>query len=119
LESLGRLSFLSAGLPVPVSNPWVVTGGRWYRVDHLLPDTGVILEADGALKYRDRPDADEVVRAEKAREHALRRAGFAVARYNWSDALSRPLIIPVRAAEAARHRAGPLPTCWHLDQPAG
>ena len=119
LESLGRLSFLSGGLPPPVSNAWIDCNGRWFRVDHLLAATGVVLEADGALKYRDRPDADAIVREEKAREHQLRQAGFAVARYNWSDAVSRPWIIPVRAAEAARHRTGPPPTCWHLDDVRG
>ena len=69
--------------------------------------------------YRDRPDADSIVHQEKAREHHLRGAGFALARYNWSDAVARPWIIPVRAAEAARHRTGPPPTCWHLDDARG
>lgn len=119
LESLGRLSFLSAGLPAPVSNAWIDCNGRWFRVDHLLPATGVVLEADGAVKYRDRPDADSIVREEKAREHQLRQAGFGIARYNWADAVSRPWIIPVRAAEASGHRTGPLPTCWQLDRTRG
>lgn len=116
LESLGRLSFVSAGLAAPVSNPWINCNGRWFRADHLVPATGVVLEADGALKYRDRPDADLIVHEEKAREHQLRQAGFAIARYNWSDAVTRPWIIPVRAAEAARHRSGPPPTNWHLER---
>ena len=119
LESLGRLSFLSAGLPAPVSNAWIDCGKRWFRVDHLLPATGVVLEADGAVKYRNRPDADSIIHQEKAREHHLRRAGYAVARYSWSEAVARPWIIPVRAAEAARHRTGPPATNWHLENLRG
>ncbi len=120
LESLGRFSFLTAKLPVPLSNVWVRTDRQWFRVDHLIPDTGVIIEADGALKYNNRPDADVVVTAQTVREELLRRAGFAIARYNWSDAVSRPWIIPRRAHEAAAlRRVGPPPKCWQLDPPRG
>ena len=118
LETLGRYAFISAGLPAPLSNVWVWAGGHWFRTDHLLPESGVVLEADGALKYNDRSDADTVVTSEKERERLLRKAGFGVARYNWADAVGRPWIIPERAREAALLRNGrPIPTCWTLDPP--
>ncbi len=118
LETLGRLAFLTGDLTPPLSNVWVRVPGQWFRVDHLLTDVGVILEADGAIKYNDRPDADRIVTTEKAREWALRSAGFGIARYTWSDAVSRPWVIPQRAREAARQRgSAPAPTCWYLDRP--
>jgi hypothetical protein len=59
LESLCRYAFLAADRRPPLSNIWIGAGSRWFRVDHLLPDDGVVIEGDGALKYRDRPDADD------------------------------------------------------------
>ena len=118
LETLGRHAFVSARLPAPLSNVWVPAGGQWFRADHLLPDTGVVLEADGAVKYNDRPDADTIVTSEKERERQLRRAGYGVVRHNWADAVGRPWVIPQRAREADRLRNGrPVPTCWTLEPP--
>lgn len=120
LESLGRYSFLTAGWPAPLSNVWIPTGRQWFRVDHLIPETGVIVEADGAVKYNNRPDADAIVTSQRVREQLLRGLGFGIARYNWNDAVSRPWIIPARAKEAAAQRpAVPVPTCWTLDDPRG
>ena len=118
LETLGRYAFISAGLPPPLSNAWVWNGSQWFRVDHLLPEDGVVLEADGAVKYNNRSDADSVVAGEKERERLLRSAGFGVARYTWADAANRPWVIPARAREVAELRTGrPAPTCWQLDAP--
>jgi hypothetical protein len=120
LESLGRYSFLAASRPVPLSNVWVRTAKQWFRVDHLSAETGVVIEADGALKYNNRPDADLIVTSQHAREELLRQAGFGIARYNWADAVGKPWIIPRRADEAARRRGvGQPPTCWQLHPPRG
>ena len=79
-----------------------------------------VLEADGAVKYNDRPDADTIVTLEKERERLLRRAGFGVVRYTFADAVNRPDIIVERARQAALLRpAGPAPTCWAMDPPWG
>jgi len=118
LETLGRYAFLAAKLTPPLSNVWVRVDDRWFRVDHLQPESGVVLEADGAVKYNNRDDADQVVTSEKARERALRRAGFGVVRYTWADAVGSPWSIPQRARDEASLRAGkPVPTCWTLDPP--
>ena len=119
LESLGRYSFLAANLPAPLSNVWIRTENHWFRVDHLIPETGVILEADGAVKYNNRPDADVIVTAQNVREELLRRAGFGIARYTWNDAVNRPWVIARRATEAAKHRLAQPPKCWQLDPPRG
>lgn len=118
LETLGRYAFLTEGLRPPLSNPWIWTGGQWFRADHLLPDSGILLEADGALKYNNRLDADSIVANEKERERLLRRAGFGIVRYNWSDALNRPWVIPQRVREAADLRNGQAPPdCWTMQPP--
>ena len=120
LESLGRLAFLSAGLSAPVSNAWIPVAGRWYRADHLLPDAGVILEADGAVKYDNRPDASVLVSDDRDRERRLRSLSFGLVRYTWAIAIGRPAEIVYRAREAERLRgAQPVPTCWTLTPPWG
>jgi len=118
LESLGRFAFLSEGLPAPVSNAWIPVAGQWFRADHLLPEQGVILEADGAVKYDNRVDAATLVRADRDRERLLRSLHFGIARYGWSLAMGKPSEIIRRAQEAARLRSGqPVPTCWTLTPP--
>jgi hypothetical protein len=90
LETLGRLAFLTSGRTPPLSNVWIRAGGRWFRVDHLLPAEGVVLEADGALKYNDRPDAARIVADQVERERLLRSVGLVVVRYTASQVRSDP-----------------------------
>lgn len=118
-ESLGRLAFLEAGLPAPLSNVWVSVDGTSYRVDHLIPETGVVLEADGALKLNNRADAHEQVRRQIVRESWLRSKGFALERYDMPMGLFRRPAIVRLAERAARSQHGrPIPTCWSLDRPS-
>lgn len=81
-ESLTRLVFADLGVPV---RPQVrITDGRGRflaRVDFVITGTRVVVEFDGMSKYTDA----EVLRAEKRREQALRRAGWTVLRLTWSD----------------------------------
>ncbi len=120
LETLGRFAFLSAGLSAPLSNVWIPVGRRWYRVDHLLPDCGVILEADGAIKYDNRPDAARQVVQDRQRENELRSLTFGLDRYTWATAEHRPAELLYRSRQAARRRGtSPPPTCWTLDAPPG
>src|SRR6185312_9366559 len=101
LESLGRLAFIESGEPPPLSNVWIDDGKRVARVDHLVPETGVVLEADGAVKVNDRPDASVVIETQVDRERFLRGLGYAVERYNYAVARSRPKEILHRARRAA------------------
>ncbi len=118
LESLGRLAFVAAGHPAPLSNVWIPFRSKWYRADHLLADAGVIVEADGAMKYNDRLDAATVVNNDRERERDLRSLGFGIARYNWAVAVGNPGEIIRRAREAERLRNGrPPPQGWTLTPP--
>jgi len=119
LESLGRLAFIESDEPPPLSNVWIDDGKRVARVDHLVPETGVVLEADGAVKVNDRPDASIVIENQVDRERFLRRLGYSVERYNYSIARSRRHEIVYRARRAGRERGDrPRPTNWTLEPPA-
>ncbi|MGH6692906.1 MAG: type IV toxin-antitoxin system AbiEi family antitoxin domain-containing protein [Gammaproteobacteria bacterium] len=84
LETLGRFCCIEARLPMPVSNAWVGHDRPVYRVDGLWPWHWVAHEADGAVKYDDRPDASRIVAAQNEREWYLRRLGLDVVRYGWT-----------------------------------
>ena len=78
LESLVRLALHDSGFPPPELQVWI---GR-DRVDLYWPEHGVVVEADGRVKYTadDRWD-------EKKREQRLRRSVRLVERVTWSDVL--------------------------------
>lgn len=112
LETLGRLSCLEGGLPVPLSNVWIGDGYPLYRLDHLWPYHWVAAEGDGALKYRGQ-DPAAVVKAEKEREWALRRLGLEVVRYDWGLAAYRRALLAGRfAAVLQANPARPHPVPW-------
>lgn len=90
IETVGRLAFMDAGLPPSISNAWLrLESGRWRRVDHLWPWHGVVAEADGAIKYDNRPDASKIIADEKEREWELRELNLVVGRYTWNQAANR------------------------------
>jgi hypothetical protein len=99
LETLGRFTCMEFDLPMPVCNAWVGSSGPVYRVDGLWPFHWSAYEADGALKYDNRPDASSIVAAQSEREFYLRRLGLDVARYGWDLGFRR------RAALAERFSA--------------
>lgn len=84
-ESKARLRLLSLGYRVI---PQVVLreqdGAFVARVDFLLPDLGVVVEVDGALKYDGAEGRAALVR-EKRREDDIRRLGYGMARLVWAD----------------------------------
>ncbi len=84
-ESRARIRLLALGLRVV---PQVVLreqhGAFVARVDFLLPDLGVVVEVDGALKYAGAEGRAALVE-EKRREDGIRRLGYGVARLVWSD----------------------------------
>lgn len=119
LESLGRLAFLESGMAAPLSNVWIDDGHRWFRVDHLLPESGVVLEGDGGLKVNARPDAHRIVRDQVVRESRIRARGFALERYDFPMAMHDRGSIVGLALRAVRQQAGRrIPTCWSLEPPA-
>lgn len=88
LESLSRFNAYQYGIPAALIG-WPVFGesGRRYWADFLWKDQLVIGEADGKSKYGLNADA---LFNEKEREDDLRRAGFAVVRWSWDDAVVNP-----------------------------
>lgn len=85
LETLGRLTCLEYDLPLPVPNAWVGVDGPEKRLDGLWPYHHAAFEADGGVKYNNRPDAVAVVRAQHERDFYLRRLGLDFARFGAPD----------------------------------
>jgi len=113
LETLGRFVCLEALLPMPVSNAWVGHDRPVYRVDGLWPWHWAAQEADGAVKYDDRPDASRIVAAQNEREWYLRRLGLDVVRYGWMLASGRPGELAGRFAALLRDNpARDVPIRW-------
>lgn len=118
LESLGRLAFLEAGREPPLSNVWIDTPEGSFRLDHLLPESGTVLEADGGLKLRDAEDPHAVMREQVIRESAIRNQGYAVERYDWSIATrNRQRILELADRGTRSQRGRPIPTDWTFDPP--
>ncbi|HSI92751.1 MAG TPA: type IV toxin-antitoxin system AbiEi family antitoxin domain-containing protein [Jiangellaceae bacterium] len=120
LETLGRFTFIEYNLPMPVSNAWVGRDGPERRLDGLLPWHWVALEGDGAVKYDDRDDATQIIRAQQAREFDLRRLGLDFARYGWPDVFPsrRPWAERIQAV-LADHPPGREPVRWWKNGPGG
>jgi hypothetical protein len=107
-ESRLRVLLADLGLPAPVLQAEIrdATGSFVARVDFLLARWGVIIEFDGAEKYRGE-DGSQAVVAEKWREDRLRDLGYEVVRVSWAD-LHEPVMVIRRirlAIDRAQRRA--------------
>lgn len=81
-EALSWAAIAQSDLPRPLCQQWAQgASGRWYRVDYLWPEWGLIGEADGAVKYASGAD----VLAEKRRQADLEAAGYRFVRWIWED----------------------------------
>lgn len=95
LESRSDYFFFSSGLPMPTPQVAIHDAeGRFIgRVDFAWPEQRVVVEVDGQAKYhryrRPGETIEQMVLREKAREDALREAGWIVIRLVWRD-LERP-----------------------------
>ncbi|SDU87255.1 Transcriptional regulator, AbiEi antitoxin, Type IV TA system [Jiangella alkaliphila] len=118
IETLGRFTCIEFGLPMPVANAWVGADQPEYRVDGLWPFHWAVFEADGAIKYDNRPDASRIVARQVEREWRLRRLGLDVARFGWNLAFRRrgDLAQRFQALLAANH-ARSAPVRWWKDVP--
>lgn len=100
-----RLAYICHDARLPVT-PQVelVVEGRDYRCDLLLDEAPVIVEMDGLGKYflensSGSVDPVRALKAEKAREDALRRAGYGFVRVTW-DELAQPMVVVGRIHRA-------------------
>lgn len=82
LESLSLARFAELGFVLPTQQHELAIDGRRFRVDFFWPDTEVVGEADGRLKYAVPGD----LWREKRREDAIRRHVCAFIRWTWADA---------------------------------
>ncbi len=91
LESLGRFAAYLGGLPLPVPNAWVGDTKPRFRLDGLWPYHWAGFEADGAIKYNDRPDAARIIADQQEREWFLRqKLSLDLCRYTWQHARGNP-----------------------------
>ncbi|SOC52442.1 type IV toxin-antitoxin system AbiEi family antitoxin domain-containing protein [Ornithinimicrobium cerasi] len=107
LESQVRLLLLGLGYRVVAQHVLRTRAGEFVaRVDFWLPDLGVVVEADGAVKYvRVDGSADHAaVRSERRRHQAIEALGHPVVRVEQHD-LSIPEAVRQRIRSAAT-RAG-------------
>lgn len=109
-ESIARLLFLQAGLPV-IPQYEVFDDGSWIaRVDFALEAIRTALEIDG-FRWHSSPEAFQ---ADHDREMALRMAGWSVLRISADDVLTRPQTVLANVqraleSEAARRYTPPPP----------
>ena len=73
-------------LPLPRFNDWILLGPERYQVDCHWPGTGQIVELDGWEGHRTR----SAFREDRARDRALRVAGYSVIRLTWSQLEDEP-----------------------------
>lgn len=76
-------------LPRPRFNDWILSGGRRYQVDCHWPETGQIVELDGWEGHGTRT----AFREDRARDRALRVAGYSVTRLTWNQLDDEPEVI--------------------------
>lgn len=103
-ESWLRVVLAELGLPAPLPQAEIrdEQGTFVARVDFLLPQYGVIVEFDGAVKYGE--GGTNALLAEKTREDRLRDLGYQVVRVTWAD-LEHPSTLLQRIRRAiARSR---------------
>ncbi len=73
-------------LPVPRFNDWILLGGRRYRVDCHWLGTGLIVELDGWEGHKSKSAFQD----DRARDRALKVAGYAVVHLTWAQLDSEP-----------------------------
>ncbi|MGN6557025.1 MAG: DUF559 domain-containing protein [Solirubrobacterales bacterium] len=68
-------------LPLPCFNDWILLGAKRYRVDCHWPGTNQIVELDGWEGHKSK----SAFREDRARDRALRVAGYSVIHLTWNQ----------------------------------
>jgi len=95
-ESLSRLAFDAEGIARPTPQAELLLEGRRVRVDFLWPAQRLVGEFDGRVKYGEARD----LWAEKQREDLIRRCGYRVVRWVWSEVFPDPGVMLARVRGA-------------------
>lgn len=104
LESLLRWTFVTAGLPAPLTQYRVCDeyGVEVARVDFCWPSARLVVEADGFAFHSDRA----AYQRDRQRGNDLTRLGWRVLRFTWEDVRGRPERV-TRIVRACLGAAGP------------
>jgi very-short-patch-repair endonuclease len=86
LEERFALFLRQYRLPLPRFNDWILLGGKRYQVDCHWPGTGEIVELDGWEGHGTR----SAFREDRARDRALRVAGYSITRITWDQLDDEP-----------------------------
>ncbi len=73
-------------LPLPRFNDWIILGPKRFQVDCHWPGTGQIVELDGWDGHK----THTAFREDRARDRALRVAGYTVTRLTWNQLEDEP-----------------------------
>jgi very-short-patch-repair endonuclease len=73
-------------LPLPRFNDWITVGGKRYQVDCHWPGTGQIVELDGWQGH----GTKSAFREDRARDRALKVAGYSVIHITWNQLDDEP-----------------------------
>ncbi|SDS36903.1 type IV toxin-antitoxin system AbiEi family antitoxin domain-containing protein [Jiangella sp. DSM 45060] len=104
-ESVSYAGFVTAGLPLPACNAWIVGhGAGGVRADFLWRRHRLVGEVDGRVKYADplRPDHENVLVDEKTRQLRIEEAGYVVVRWTAAEAMARPEVVRARVVRQSR-----------------
>jgi hypothetical protein len=113
LESTSRGCMVQNGLPIPLCNVVLRLGDRWYRVDFLWLELGVVGECDGKTKYLN-ADVKEVLWREKRRHERIEESGFRVVRWGYAEVAGDAAAM-VRRIRRAMDAQRPLGFTWPDD----
>ncbi len=93
-ESVCKVAFLKAGLPLPIQQFEVRLPNQTVRVDFYFPEADLFLEFDGNIKYQS--GNAEILIKEKQREDYLRQIAKHFMRLNWQQANSTSAVHNLR-----------------------
>jgi very-short-patch-repair endonuclease len=115
LETLAWIAIYKAGFVMPRQQVGIRGGyGFFARTDMVWKRPGgkeLILELDGLLKY----EKEDSLKAEKVREHELRKMGYEVIRATWNDVVQGELgpLLTENKVPLRRHFTGTFPKREH------
>jgi hypothetical protein len=107
LESTSRGCMVQSCLPIPLCNVVLRLGDRWYRVDFLWLELGVVGECDGKTKYVN-ADVRDVLWREKRRHERIEESGLRVVRWGYAEVADEgaAMVRRIRRAMDAQRRLG-------------
>ncbi len=108
-ETVARLAFAAVGMAPTTLQLELTTDAGEVRTDFGWPESGLVGEFDGRIKYgrllKPGQTTEEVLVKERLREQAIERAGWGVVRFTWPEVHELPLVRDRLREALARARA--------------